>query len=104
MGTPRFTPEFKEEAVRQITERGYSVAEVSGRLGFEAGLERNYISMLELGQRHPSLATIFKPSLPLNVTPSYIVALMETTISSESADLTTDPETERAISKPKSLS
>ncbi|ECC9183316.1 TPA: transposase, partial [Klebsiella pneumoniae] len=24
MGTPRFTPEFKEEAVRQITERGYS--------------------------------------------------------------------------------
>lgn len=31
MGTPRFTPEFKEEAVRQITERGYSVAEVSGR-------------------------------------------------------------------------
>ena len=29
MGTPRFTPEFKEEAVRQITERGYSVAEAS---------------------------------------------------------------------------
>ncbi len=27
MGTPRFTPEFKEEAVRQITERGYSDAE-----------------------------------------------------------------------------
>lgn len=25
MGTPRFTPEFKEEAVRQITERGYSI-------------------------------------------------------------------------------
>lgn len=23
MGTTRFTPEFKEEAVRQITERGY---------------------------------------------------------------------------------
>ncbi len=33
MGTPRFTPKFKEEAVRQITERGYSVAEVSNRLG-----------------------------------------------------------------------
>ncbi|MEW8723102.1 transposase, partial [Klebsiella pneumoniae] len=29
MGTSRFTPEFKEEAVRQITERGYSIAEVS---------------------------------------------------------------------------
>lgn len=33
MGTPRFTPEFQEEAVRQITERGYSVAEVSDRRG-----------------------------------------------------------------------
>lgn len=33
MGTPRFTPEFKEEAVRQITERGYSVTDVSERLG-----------------------------------------------------------------------
>ncbi len=32
MGTPQFTPEFKEEAVRQITERGYSVAEVSDLL------------------------------------------------------------------------
>ena len=36
MGTERFTPEFKEEAVRQIVERGYSVAEVSARLGVSA--------------------------------------------------------------------
>ncbi|WP_320731336.1 IS3 family transposase [Enterobacter sp. 148H3] len=36
MGTPLFTPEFKEDAVRQITERGYSVAEVSDRLGVSA--------------------------------------------------------------------
>ncbi|EPQ2325068.1 IS3 family transposase [Klebsiella pneumoniae] len=36
MGTPRFTPEFKEEVARQITERGYSVAEVSDRLGVSA--------------------------------------------------------------------
>ncbi len=33
MGTPRFTPEFKEEAVRQIPERGYSVVDVSERQG-----------------------------------------------------------------------
>ena len=32
MGTTRFTPEFKEEAVRQITERGYSVSEFFDRL------------------------------------------------------------------------
>lgn len=36
MATPRFIPELKEEAVRQITERGYSVAEVSDRLGVSA--------------------------------------------------------------------
>ena len=36
MSPPRFTPEFKDEAVRQIIERGYSVAEVSARLGVSA--------------------------------------------------------------------
>ena len=33
MSSQRFTPEFKEEAVRQLIERGYSVTEVSARLG-----------------------------------------------------------------------
>lgn len=27
MGTPRFTPEFKEEAVHQVTESGYPIAD-----------------------------------------------------------------------------
>lgn len=51
------------------------------QLGFEAGLERNYISMLELGQRHPSLATVFKLSPPLNTPPSQIIALVEVALS-----------------------
>jgi transposase len=33
MSTQRFPPEFKQEAVRQVVERGYSVAEVAARLG-----------------------------------------------------------------------
>ncbi len=33
MSKQRYTPEFKDEAVRQVLERGYSVAEVSERLG-----------------------------------------------------------------------
>lgn len=33
MNSPRFIPEFKEEAVRQIVGLGYSVDEVSERLG-----------------------------------------------------------------------
>lgn len=36
MDTPRFTLEFKEEAVRQLTVRGYSVTEVSDRQGVTA--------------------------------------------------------------------
>lgn len=33
MGKPNFSDEFKRDAVAQITERGYQVAEVSQRLG-----------------------------------------------------------------------
>ena len=33
MGQQRYSPELKDEAVRQVTERGYSVQEVSTRLG-----------------------------------------------------------------------
>jgi len=33
MSAQRFSPEFKDEAVKQVTERGYSVAEVAARLG-----------------------------------------------------------------------
>lgn len=31
MGTPRFPLNSREEAIRQITERGYSAVDVSGR-------------------------------------------------------------------------
>ena len=33
MGNQRYTEEFKEEAVRQVLDRGYSVKEVSENLG-----------------------------------------------------------------------
>ena len=33
MGSKRYSPEFKEEAVRQVTERGYSVSDVAARIG-----------------------------------------------------------------------
>jgi len=36
MSSQRFTAEFKQEAVRQVTERGYSVAEVAARVGVSA--------------------------------------------------------------------
>jgi transposase len=36
MSNQRYPPEFKDEAVRQVLERGYTVAEVSKRLGVSA--------------------------------------------------------------------
>jgi len=36
MTNQRYSPEFKDEAVRQIIDRGYSVTEVSQRLGVSA--------------------------------------------------------------------
>ncbi len=33
MSGQRYTPEFKDEAVKQVTEKGHSVAEVAARLG-----------------------------------------------------------------------
>ena len=36
MSNQRFTPEFKDEAVRQVVERGYSVKDVSERVGVSA--------------------------------------------------------------------
>ena len=36
MSKPNFTEDFKRDAVRQITERGYPVREVSERLGVSA--------------------------------------------------------------------
>ena len=36
MSQQRYTPEFKDEAVRQVLERGHPVAEVAERLGVSA--------------------------------------------------------------------
>lgn len=33
MKSKRYTDEFKQEAVKQVSERGYSVADVAQRLG-----------------------------------------------------------------------
>jgi transposase len=36
MANQRFTEEFKEEAIKQVKERGYRVSEVSKRLGISS--------------------------------------------------------------------
>lgn len=36
MSTQRFTPEFKEEVVKQVIDRGYGVLDIAARLGVSA--------------------------------------------------------------------
>lgn len=46
------------------------------QLGIAAGLERNFISMLELGQRGPSLETVFMIAAALRVDADKFVRLV----------------------------
>ncbi|MUT65528.1 helix-turn-helix domain-containing protein [Paenibacillus sp. NEAU-GSW1] len=52
-------------------------------LAFRAELDRTYISMLERGKRQPTLSTIFALSLPLDISPSRLVKLLEDRLNSK---------------------
>lgn len=45
--------------------------------GFDAGLDRTYISLIELGQRSPTLDTIMALCVALGISFSNIAALMD---------------------------
>ena len=47
-----YTPEFKAEAVKLVTERGYSVAEAARSLGLSENLIRNWKHALEAQGEH----------------------------------------------------
>ena len=42
-------------------------------LALEAGIDRNFVSLLERGMNQPSLTTIFKISKALQIDPSYML-------------------------------
>ncbi|WP_230029425.1 helix-turn-helix domain-containing protein [Massilia sp. Bi118] len=46
-------------------------------LGFKAGLQRKYISLLELGAQQPTLTSIYKLSLALNIKPGRVLDMMD---------------------------
>ena len=46
-------------------------------LGFDADLQRNFISMIELGQSAPTIKSIYKLAAALGVRPSEILIRME---------------------------
>jgi len=55
------------------------------KLGFEAELERNYISLLERGKRQPTLTTIVRLARPLGESASQLIALVESAGATDSS-------------------
>jgi transcriptional regulator with XRE-family HTH domain len=47
------------------------------QLGLEAGVQRNFISLIETGQNQPTITTIFKLASALGIKPSKLVAAAE---------------------------
>jgi transposase len=50
MSGQRYTPEFKDEAVRQVVERGYSVADISQRLGVSVHSLYKWVNAVKPGK------------------------------------------------------
>lgn len=49
-------------------------------LALSADLQRNYISLMELGQNQPTITTIFKLASALGIKPSKLMDLVESEI------------------------
>lgn len=52
-------------------------------LGFEAGIRRTYVSILELGQQQPSLTTILKLADALGLSAAKLIELVECRVAQE---------------------
>ena len=47
------------------------------QLAFAAGIERNYVSLIERGQNQPALKVLFKVAEALECSPSELIRLVE---------------------------
>lgn len=63
-------------------QRGMSQEE----LALEAGIQRNYVSLIERGINQPTITIIFKLSAALEIKPSKVIALVEAEVHIGSSD------------------
>lgn len=61
-------------------------------LAFEAGVERNYVSLLELGRNSASVKVVFKLASALKLRPSQLIEAAENEISQPNGDLQNGPQ------------
>jgi transposase-like protein len=62
MSTQRYTPEFKDEAVRQVVERGYRVAEVAERLGVSTNSLHQWVKAVKPSKADEQAVELFARS------------------------------------------
>jgi transcriptional regulator with XRE-family HTH domain len=67
-----------QEAFGRVLRRLRKSAEMSQEtLGFESELQRNYVSLMELGKYQPTISTVFKLAYALKIPPSSMVKMVE---------------------------
>ena len=65
-------------AFGQVLRRLRKEAQMSQEaLGFESELQRNYVSLMELGKYQPTISTLFKLAYALKISPSSMIKLVE---------------------------
>jgi transcriptional regulator with XRE-family HTH domain len=70
-------PHF-QEAFGRVLRRLRKDAQLSQEaLGFESELQRNYVSLIELGKYQPTISTLFKLAYALKITPSSMLKQVE---------------------------
>ena len=72
------TPITPHAAFGQVLRKMWQAAGWSQeQLGLEAGIQRNFVSLIETGQNQPTITTIFKLARALGVKPSKILVTVE---------------------------
>ena len=75
-------------ALRKLRKNRHMSQEV---LAFEAGVERNYISLLELGRNSASVKVIFKLAGALGLRPNQLIEAAENEMPQSNGDLQKGP-------------
>ena len=51
-------------------------------LAFEAGIQRNYVSLIELGRNQPTITTVFKLANALSIKPAKLIQMGDDVLTS----------------------
>jgi len=70
-------PHFQEAFGRVLRRLRKDAGLSQEGLGFDSELQRNYVSLMELGKYQPTISTVFKLAYALKTTPSSMIKMVE---------------------------